>query len=336
MKRAIIFIKRIYRYSASEFPYIPSPLRGEGEGEGVGTIFHPPLSPLPSREGTYKIPRSLLLYSSLMFLLLVVFISSVYAQLDLEQEVLIIPDTHNEKPYIWNVLRNPKDYDLSIEYDNTASGNDTEYTLTVRSKTDLKIDDIHVFIADHDLHEYAHIIPVKKNEGSYFFRYNAAVPGKYRIEIVFRTQKGWINLRKDIRIKVNGKTESVKKQGDEDYHVSVKLIPKKAYAEHVVTFLYELNYKGIPLKDIEKIGGADMQVAAWDEDMKEFIYAVPRQNLGGPEVAVSFVFMLPGKHAVFAEFKHNGINRKVELVINVHEEPKIDESHIESLKPSEF
>jgi len=271
-----------------------------------------------------------------MLLFVFVFVPFAGAELDLDQEVLIIPDTHNEKPYIWNVLRNPKDYDLSIEYDNTASGNDTEYTLTVRSKTDLKIDDIHVFIADYDLHEYAHIIPVKKNEDSYSFRYNAAAPGKYRIEIVFRTQKGWINLRKDIKIKVNSKTESVKKQGDEDYHVSVKLIPKKVYAEHVVTFLYELNYKGMPLKDIEKIGGADMQVASWDEDLKEFLYIIPKQNMGGPKVAVSIVFVRPGKHAVFAEFKHNEIIRKVELVVNVLEEPKTDGSHIESLKPSEF
>jgi len=33
-------------------------LRGEGEREGVGVIFHPPLDPLPSREGRFRIPRT--------------------------------------------------------------------------------------------------------------------------------------------------------------------------------------------------------------------------------------------------------------------------------------
>ena len=55
-----MLIKRIPRCSASGLPHIPSPLRGEGEGEGVGMIFHPPLIPLPSREGRFRIPRSLL------------------------------------------------------------------------------------------------------------------------------------------------------------------------------------------------------------------------------------------------------------------------------------
>ncbi len=93
-------------------------------------------------------------------------------------------------------------------------------------------------------------------------------------------------------------------------------------------------YKGIPLKGLEKIDGFDMQVAAWDEDMKEFIYATPRQNLGGPEVAVSIVFMRPGKHAVFGEFKHNGVIRKVDLVVDVREEPKEDGGSIWDIKPS--
>jgi hypothetical protein len=39
-------------------------LRGEGEGEGVEIILHPPLNPLPSREGKFRIPRSLLRGSS--------------------------------------------------------------------------------------------------------------------------------------------------------------------------------------------------------------------------------------------------------------------------------
>ena len=98
----------------------------------------------------------------------------------------------------------------------------------------------------------------------------------------------------------------------------------------MVTILYEIMYKGAPLKGLEKIDGFDMQVASWDEDLKEFIFATPKQNLGGPEVAVSIVFMRPGKHAVFGEFKHKGVIRKVELVVGVQEEPKEDGGSIQN------
>jgi hypothetical protein len=45
--------------------------------------------------------------------------------------------------------------------------------------------------------------------------------------------------------------------------------------------------------------------------------------------------MKPGRHAVFAEFKHNGVVRKVDMVVNVNEEPRDDRDFIQNLKPSE-
>ncbi len=78
-----------------------------------------------------------------------------------------------------------------------------------------------------------------------------------------------------------------------------------------------------------------MQVASWDEDLKEFIFATPKQNLGGHEVAVSLVFMRPGRHAVFAEFKHKGVIRKIDFVLNVFEEPREDSGLLFQLKPAD-
>ena len=269
----------------------------------------------------------------LLFFLLLAAAAS-HAQLDLEKEVLIIPDTHNEKPYMWKVLRNPKDYELNLQYDTTA-GTETTFRLGIRSKGPSKIDDLHVFIADEDLHIYRHMRPVKSGDGEYLFSFKAPQAGKYRVETVFKTQEGWINLSKDVKIKGDKKSsEPEVKPGDEDYSVKARLIPKRIYSEHVVTILYEIMYKGAPLKGLEKIDGFDMQVASWDEDLKEFIFATPKQNLGGPEVAVSIVFMRPGKHAVFGEFKHKGVIRKVELVVGVQEEPKEDGGSIQNLKPS--
>lgn len=271
----------------------------------------------------------------LLFLSLLLAAAPSHAQLDLEKEVLIIPDTHNEKPYIWKVLRNPRDYELNLQYDDAAAGKETTFSLGIRSKGISKIDDLHVFISDEDLHIYRHMRPVISGDGKYIFDFKAPQAGRYRFEVVFKAQEGWINLSKDVKIKGDKKTsEPEAKAGDENYSVKVKLIPKRIYSEHVVTIVYEIMYKGAPLKGIEKIDGFDMQVAGWDEDMKEFIYATPRQNLGGPEVAVSIVFMRPGKHAVFGEFRHNGIIRKIDLVVDVWEEPKEDGGSIQNIKPS--
>ncbi len=271
----------------------------------------------------------------LLPLLLSIPVSPSFAELDLDQEVLIIPDTHNEKPYIWHVLKSPKDFELVMDYPGATAGKDTAYTFGINRKQGEDISDMHVFITDDDLHAYKHVRPETAGE-NYKFTYNAPWAGKYRFEIVFKTPKGWVNLRKDIRIKgERRKEDSEGKELDEGYGIKVKLIPKKIYSEHAGTVLYEISYQGKPLKELEKIDGIDMQAAAWDEDLKEFIYAIPRQNLGGPEVAVSFVFMRPGKHAIFAEFKHNGKLRKIDMVVDVLEELRVDPNSIENIKPSE-
>ncbi len=258
------------------------------------------------------------------------------ADLDLDKEVLIIPDTHNEKPYIWHVVRNPGGYELVMEYGGPTAGLNDQFSFEVKRESSVKIDDMNVFITDEDLHTFAHVRPVTNGAGKYLFNFAAPATGKYRFEVVFRTDTGWVNLRKDIRLqKADGRAEPASKPGDENYDVKVKLYPKKIYADHVGTFLYEISYKGKPLKDIEKMDGADIQVAAWDEDLKEFIYMTPKQNLGGPDVAVSIVFMRPGKHAVFAEFKHNGTIRRVDFVVNVYREPSQDKGALPYLGPAE-
>ncbi|MBZ0157041.1 MAG: hypothetical protein K8I29_12625 [Alphaproteobacteria bacterium] len=243
------------------------------------------------------------------------------AELDLEQEVLIIPDTHNEKPYIWNVAVNPKGYTLHLEPGGITAGTETVFRFSIASKAPDTVDALHVFITDHDLHTFQHLRPVRESNG-YVFPYTAPRSGLYRVEVVFRTPKGWINLRKDIRASGKESAEKEKKAGDDDYQIEVKLIPKKIYADHVGTLLFTLSHKGSPVKDLEKVEGADMQVAVWDKEMEEFVYATPKQNLGGPQVAVSIVFTEPGTHAVFAEFRHKGVTRRVELSLPVYFEPQ--------------
>lgn len=272
---------------------------------------------------------------SLLFLTLFAWTSPSFGQLDLEQEVLVIPDTHDQKKYIWDVTKDPGDFELSMER-KEGVGAGSEISFSIGPRMPGTAADMHVFVTDEDLHVYEHIRPDEVADGRYLFRFDVPVSGTYRFEIVFRTKKGWVNLGKELKMNADGeKKEKTSKPGDEEYVVKLKLVPKKAYVEHVTTFLYEIAYKGEPLRGLEKMDGLDMQLAAWDEDLKEFIYAVPRQNLGGPEVAVSLVFMRPGKHAVFAEFRHGGAVRRVESVLMVYEEPRYDPYAIENLRPSD-
>jgi len=100
-------------------------------------------------------------------------------------------------------------------------------------------------------------------------------------------------------------TKEILSEQDKDYSVNVKLIPEKVYAEHVVTLIYEISRNGVPVNYPDKIDGADVLLASWDESRKDFIFMASRQNVNG-QIAVSLVFMRPGRHRVFAEFMHNG------------------------------
>jgi len=263
-----------------------------------------------------------------IFLILPVIIPSLlFAQLDLEQDVLVIPDTHDAEPYKWKKSGSTRGYDLRMEYGTLIAGNDSEFTFSIKTKVPKTISDVHVFITDNGLNVFRHLRPESGN-GKHRFVFNVPSHGKYRFEFVFKSaEDGWINLRKDISIK-----ESVKQdpslipplpKGDEEgiYSVNVKLFPEKVYAEHVVTFLYEISHNGVPVEYPEKTDGVDILITSWDKSRKEFICAGSRQNVDG-QIAVSIVFMKPGKHRVFAEFKHNGAVRAVQTDIDVLEEPE--------------
>ncbi len=255
------------------------------------------------------------------------------ADLDLDREVLVIPDTHDAKPYVWQVRQDPREYSLNMAHEQVPGQLD-RFRFSVAGPSGIMPSDLHVFITDDDLQTFAHIRP-QTADGVFAFAYAAPASGSYRIEVVFRTDSGWVELRRDIRLEKNPLAAGAVKPGDGDYDVSVKFYPRKVYADHVVTFLYQLSYKGMPLTNVEKVAGADMQVAAWDEDLKEFIYMTPRQNLGGPDVGVSVVFHRPGRHKVFAEFLHNGVVRRVDFVLAVYAEPPQLEGTMPAIRPAD-
>lgn len=261
----------------------------------------------------------------LLSALFIIISSFSHAQIDLEQEVLMIPDTHDAERYKWKQPWNTWGYDVRLEYGTLIAGNDSEFTFSIKAKT--AINDVNVFITDKDLNVFKHLRPEREN-GKYKFVFNAPSQGKYRFEFVFKTDKDdWINLSENISIKEVVSQDPalipplVRGAEGGDYSVSVKLFPDKVYAEHVVTLLYEISYNGAPVKYPEKIDGADILLASWDKSRNEFICAGSRQNVNG-QIAASIVFMKPGRHRVFSEFMHNGAVRMVETDIDVLEEPR--------------
>jgi hypothetical protein len=79
-----------------------------------------------------------------------------FSELDLEQEVLIIPDTHNEKPYIWHVATNPRGYELILSENRGKAGEEQTFGFRIVSPSGNRPDSVHVFITDDDLHAYIH------------------------------------------------------------------------------------------------------------------------------------------------------------------------------------
>jgi hypothetical protein len=255
------------------------------------------------------------------FFLLFISVVPAGAQLDFNQEVIIIPAEHDIQPYKWRTSLNPWIYKPSLKYDKKAvAGNDIEFVFTVQSTTGENLSDMHVFITDTGLNTYRHVMPpFRESQCKFIFKPLRA--GKYRFEIVFRAAGEWVQFSKKVKIK-GKKQEKISDESlaDSGYTVKIKTIPETIYADHVATFIYEISYNDEPIRAVEKINGLDMQVAAWGESLRHFIYATPRQNLGGSEIAVSMVFPSPRKYTVFAEFRHNGAIRKIRHVLDVHEE----------------
>ena len=260
----------------------------------------------------------------LLSALIIIIPSLLYAQLDLEQEVLIIPDTHDAEPYKWKKAWFTWGYDVRLEHGTLIAGNDSEFIFSIKAKT--VIHDVHIFITDKDLNVFKHLRPENEND-KYKFIFNAPSQGKYRFEFVFKTDRDvWINLNKNISIK-EGVTKEILSEQHKDYSVNVKLFPEKVYAEHVVTLIYEVSHNGVPVKYPDKIDGADILTASWDKVRKDFIFMASRQNLDG-QIAVSLVFMRPGKHRVFVEFKHNGAVRVFAHEVEVLKELPVREHGI--------
>jgi hypothetical protein len=243
------------------------------------------------------------------------------AQLDFEQEVIVIPEMHEVEPYIWRTSMNPWAYRLSLQYDKRAvAGNDIDFTFQIRSKTGESLSDMHVFITDKRLTTYRHVRPVL-SDGQYRMTYNPPWAGKYRFEIVFRAADEWIRLSKNVKIKGSNKEKMPDERlTDAGYSVKIIPIPEQIYADHVTTFIYEFRYNGEPLTGIEKLNGVDMQAAVWDETRRFFMYATPKQNPGRSDAAISMVFTSPREYTIFAEFKHNGKIQRIRHVIDVLEE----------------
>ncbi len=278
----------------------------------------------------------------ILFILLSLWLfnASALAQLDLEQDVIVIPDTHEVEKYRRKVIVKPDDIDFTLTPENMVASVDTEFRLFLQSKKDEKIGKVHIFVTNETLNQFNHIYPEKKGDDTYRFLYYAPMAGKYRLEIIFESERGWINLKKDIVIsEAKDNPDIAKREKDVDlYHVKVESHPQKVYSEHVVTFVYDLSYNGAPIEEIERIGDATMHLAAWNEDLDHFVYYITDKNMINAKAAISAVFMHIGTYKVFTEFKHNSETNIVDFVVDIKKEPEKEKQNMRGtiwLEPEE-
>ncbi len=260
--------------------------------------------------------------------MVLLFVSSpAFGFLDLEQEVLHIPDTHETNNYVRSLRHNPEGYDATIN--GKAAGGAVEITLGLVLPPGERADDLRIFVTDRKADRFYPAEPVSAGEAGYRFTMSPPRAGSYRFEVLFRTPEGWVRLSRNVKLPAASGGGPEASDPDAGYQVYAKTFPRRVYADHVATFLYEVFYEGTPVTDLEPVGGHDLVVAAWDLGwwgaLDTFVFGESRQNLGGPEAAASLVFDEPGRYAVFAQFRHRGRVRVIESTVTVHLEQKPEE-----------
>lgn len=266
--------------------------------------------------------------------------STVSAFLDFDQEVLHIPATHESKKYTWQVRENPQGFNAIFEMNGTVDENTPGHPghlVKLAFPPDETVEEVHMFIVDKKFKFFTHILPDKKKDNVYAFDPEITRKGKYRIETILKMKNDWVRLNQNINFAPKTiKTENTEKES-QGYTIKVKKIPGKVYADHVVTFVFEITLDGKPMTGLEKTGGSEIHLAAWGTSFfkrfGEFTYATSAQNLGGPEAAVSMVFMDNGLHKVFAQFKHRAEIHTVETEVSVYFEPVQGEKKISDMTP---
>jgi len=242
---------------------------------------------------------------------------------DLDKESLQIPDTHESKQFIWEVRKNPRGFVVSIEQSKPLESPIINFRVIISPPENEKIESAQFFMVDKDFRHYEHIFPTQQTGNVSLFNFQPASENQYRIETVLKTDKGWVKIDRDLKF-ADIKPALEKSENLKNYQINIKTFPQKVYADHTVTFVFEIFYNGEPVTGLEKIKESEIHLASWGtsffNSFGEFIYATSSQNLGGPEAGVSMVFERPGTHKIFATFRHLGKNHTIETEIEAMEE----------------
>jgi len=261
----------------------------------------------------------------------------VRAQLDFAQEVVSFPDTHEADRYRWEARRNPPGLPFSLAPLPEEGGEGRRLRLALGDGSADGIDEIHVFVTDRELGDFAYARPEADGSGGYVFGFQPKRDALYRFEIVLRRGSDWIALEKDLRI---GAVDGAAPETDgEGLEVRVKPLQRFLYAGHVLTFMLDFRIGHAPVTDLEPVQGSDLQAALWRRSWfsgpKDFVHASAFQDTGGPEVPLSLVFPEPGSWVVFAAFRRGGRLDHVRFELDILREPAHGGGGLIGLEPAD-
>ncbi|MBA3016133.1 MAG: hypothetical protein KKD63_08865 [Proteobacteria bacterium] len=237
--------------------------------------------------------------------------------LDFGQTVIQVPDTHDSTPYLWQVRKNPSNYQAKI----TSVPDKNAYLLKFSPQPAQGAGGVDLFLTDKHLKSFIHPTLQQQDDGGYLFSAPLQDRETYQAEIIFKDGSGWVNLSQKFTATVSGALNDKEDGGQAGYEVQIKQFPDKAYATHTVTFVFEVRKDGKIVEDLEPVNGAKIRVAAWRQgswfsSAGDFIYADSQGNESNSEAAVSLVFGESGKHRVFAEYRHQGVTRWISKEID--------------------
>ena len=240
------------------------------------------------------------------------FSAGVSAALDLDfgQAVIQVPDTHESTPYIWQVRKDPPNYRAEI----TGVPGQNAYLLTVSPPPAQGEPRIDLFLTDKGLQSFIHPTLKRRDDGGYLFSGPLRGKESYQAEIIFKDGSGWVNLSRKFTATMDGSLADTGDGRQTGYEVQIKQFPDKVYATHTVTFVFEVRKDGKVVDDLEPVDGAMIRVAAWRpgswfRSADDFVYADSQGNESNSEAAVSLVLNEPGRHRIFAEYRHQGVTR---------------------------
>lgn len=186
----------------------------------------------------------------------------------------------------------------------------------------------HLFVISRDLNEFAHIHPVKHEDGSFSIEHTLPKPGHYTLYADFLPLGGGAQITgypfATVGVETDLTATTANLVPDAVFAkvmdgVKVEVLNERATilgGEEVdLIFRFTDAKTDAPITDLEKYLGAFGHMVILSEDMTEYVHAHPREEsqpdpnapvAGGPEVLFDALLPKPGRYRAWLQFQRQG------------------------------